>query len=48
VARGSGRFQDLLTLSDQEPDDGIVIHGEDFLQTIGKSLDDDCFYYCKK
>jgi len=26
-----GRFQDMLALSDQEPDDGIVIHGEDFL-----------------
>jgi len=38
VARGSG-FHDLLALSDQEPDDGIVVHGDDFLQSIGKCLE---------
>jgi hypothetical protein len=33
------RFQDMLALSDQKTDDGIVIHDEDFLQTFGKSLE---------
>jgi len=38
VARSSA-FQDLLALSYQEPDDGIVVRGEDFLQTVGKCLE---------
>ena len=29
----------MLALSDQNTDDGIVIHDEDFLQTFGKSLE---------
>ena len=33
------RFQDMLALSDQKTDDGIVINDEDFLQTFGKSLE---------
>ena len=35
----SSSFQDLLALSDQEPYDDIVVHGEIFLQTIGKWLE---------
>jgi len=38
VARCSG-LQDLLALSAQELDDGIMVHSEDFLQTIRKCLE---------
>jgi len=40
VASGpSSGLQDLLALNAQELGDGIVVHGDDFLQPIGKCLE---------